>query len=297
MYAQSSLVMWPINAFGSEKQKEKFLHKLGKGNSIGGFGLTEFNAGSDVAALESRAVWDERKKCYILNGTKHWVMNGPIADLFVVWAKSDAHQGRVKGFLLEKGMQGLTAPKILGKFSVRTSSVGDLIMNNVEVPAENLLPKADGLSGPFRCLNEGRYALCWGVFGAAEFCFHAARRYALDRKQFGRPLASFQLMQKKFADMLTEITIGLQSCLRVGRLLDEGRATAEMISMIKMNSVAKSIEIARQSREIFGGNGIVDEYHVIRHMMNLESFSAGEGTQDIHALILGKAITGLQAFS
>jgi glutaryl-CoA dehydrogenase len=297
MSVQSSLCMWPISAYGTEQQKEKYLPRLAKGELVGCFGLTEPNHGSNPGGMETKARWDEGKKCFVLNGTKSWITNSPIADVFVVWARCDADQGAVRGFILEKGMGGLSAPKIDGKFSLRASITGQIVMDNVQVPKENLLPGAKGLSGPFGCLNNARYGIGWGALGAAEFCFHAARDYALDRKQFGKPLAGFQLVQKKFADMLTEITLGLQACLRVGRLKDEGRVTPEMISLIKRNSCGKSLEIARQCRDILGGNGIADEYHIIRHVMNLEAVNTYEGTHDIHALILGQAITGVQAFT
>jgi glutaryl-CoA dehydrogenase len=297
MSVQSSLCMWPISAYGTEQQKEKYLPRLAKGELVGCFGLTEPNHGSNPGGMETKARWDEGKKCFVLNGTKSWITNSPIADVFVVWARCDADQGAVRGFILEKGMGGLSAPKIDGKFSLRASITGQIVMDNVQVPKENLLPGAKGLSGPFGCLNNARYGIGWGALGAAEFCFHAARDYALDRKQFGKPLAGFQLVQKKFADMLTEITLGLQACLRVGRLKDEGRVTPEMISLIKRNSCGKSLEIARQCRDILGGNGIADEYHIIRHVMNLEAVNTYEGTHDIHALILGQAVTGVQAFT
>jgi len=246
--------------------------------------------------MEAKAKYDSKTKTYILSGTKSWITNSPIADVMVVWARSDAHKGAIKGFILERGMKGLTTPEILGKMSLKASITGQIAMDDVRVPEENLLPKVQGLTGPFGCLNNARYGIAWGSLGAAEACFHAAREYALNRTQFDRPLASFQLIQKKFADMLTEITLGLQGCLRVGRLKDEDRATAEMISLIKRNSCGKSLDIARQCRDILGGNGIVDEYHVIRHLVNLETVNTYEGTHDVHALILGRAITGLQAF-
>jgi glutaryl-CoA dehydrogenase len=296
MSVQSSLVMWPIFAYGSEQQKEKYLPKLAKGELVGCFGLTEPNHGSNPGGMETKASWNEQKKCYTLNGTKSWITNSPIADVFIVWARCDADNGAIRGFILEKGMRGLTAPAIRGKFSLRASITGQISMEDVEVPKENMLPNAKGLGGPFGCLNNARYGIGWGALGAAEFCFHAARQYSLDRKQFDRPLASFQLVQKKFADMLTEITLGLQACLRVGRLKDEGRVTPEMISMIKRNSCGKSLDIARQCRDILGGNGISDEYHIIRHVMNLEAVNTYEGTHDVHALILGKAVTNIQAF-
>jgi glutaryl-CoA dehydrogenase len=291
MSVQSSLVMHPIHAYGTEQQKIKYLPKLATGELIGCFGLTEPNSGSDPASLETRA-----KKVdggYALTGTKMWITNSPVADIFVVWAKLD---GVIKGFILEKGMQGLSAPKISGKFSLRASITGEIVMDNVFVPEENLLPHVQGLSGPFGCLNKARYGIAWGTLGAAEFCWHSARQYTLDRQQFGRPLAATQLIQKKLADMQTEITTGLFACLQVGRLMDAGTLSAEAISLVKRNSCGKALDIARQARDMHGGNGIADEYHVIRHMMNLEAVNTYEGTHDIHALILGRAQTGIQAF-
>ncbi len=292
MSVQSSLVMYPISAYGSEEQKQKYLPKLARGEFVGAFGLTEPDFGSDPSGMRSRAVKVDGG--YELTGSKIWISNAPIADVFVVWAKLD---DVIHGFLLEKGMKGLSAPKIEGKMSLRTSITGEIVMEKVFVPDENLLPHAKGLGGPFGCLNKARFGIAWGSFGAAEFCWHAAREYTLDRKQFGRPLAANQLIQKKLADMQTEITIGLQSCLRVGRLLDEGNCPPENISMIKRNATGKSLDIARMARDMHGGNGISDEYHVIRHMMNLETTNTYEGTHDIHALILGRAQTGIQAFS
>jgi glutaryl-CoA dehydrogenase len=291
MSVQSSLVMHPIHAYGTEQQKIKYLPKLATGELIGCFGLTEPNSGSDPASLETKA-----KKVdggYALTGTKMWITNSPVADIFVVWAKLD---GVIKGFILEKGMQGLSAPKISGKFSLRASITGEIVMDNVFVPEENLLPHVQGLSGPFGCLNKARYGIAWGTLGAAEFCWHSARQYTLDRQQFGRPLAATQLIQKKLADMQTEITTGLFACLQVGRLMDAGTLSAEAISLVKRNSCGKALDIARQARDMHGGNGIADEYHVIRHMMNLEAVNTYEGTHDIHALILGRAQTGIQAF-
>jgi glutaryl-CoA dehydrogenase len=291
MSVQSSLVMHPIHAYGTEQQKMKYLPKLATGELIGCFGLTEPNSGSDPASLETKA-----KKVdggYALTGTKMWITNSPVADIFVVWAKLD---GVIKGFILEKGMQGLSAPKISGKFSLRASITGEIVMDNVFVPEENLLPHVQGLSGPFGCLNKARYGIAWGTLGAAEFCWHSARQYTLDRQQFGRPLAATQLIQKKLADMQTEITTGLFACLQVGRLMDAGTLSAEAISLVKRNSCGKALDIARQARDMHGGNGIADEYHVIRHMMNLEAVNTYEGTHDIHALILGRAQTGIQAF-
>ncbi len=292
MSVQSSLVMYPISAYGSEEQKQKYLPKLARGELVGAFGLTEPDFGSDPGGMRTRATKVDGG--FELTGNKLWISNAPIADVFVVWAKLD---DVIHGFLLEKGMKGLSAPKIEGKMSLRTSITGEIVMDKVFVPAENLLPHAKGLGGPFGCLNKARYGIAWGSFGAAEFCWHAARQYTLDRKQFGRPLAANQLIQKKLADMQTEITIGLQSCLRVGRLLDEGNCPPENISMIKRNATGKSLDIARMSRDMHGGNGISDEFHVIRHLMNLETTNTYEGTHDIHALILGRAQTGIQAFT
>lgn len=293
MSVQSSLVMFPIFEFGTDAQKDKYLPRLAKGELVGCFGLTEPNHGSDPAGMETRAKL--KGSSYVLNGTKTWITNSPIADVFVVWAKDDA--GDIRGFILEKGMKGLSAPKIEGKFSLRASITGMIVMEDVEVPVENMLPKVKGLKGPFSCLNNARYGIAWGALGAAEFCFHTARDYTLDRKQFGSPLAKNQLIQKDFADMMTEIALGLQGCLQVGRLKDKGEVTPDMISLIKRNSCGKSIEIARKCRDILGGNGISDEYHIIRHVMNLEAVNTYEGTANIHSLILGRAITGLQAFS
>ncbi len=292
MSVQSSLVMYPISTYGSEKQKQKFLPKLARGELVGAFGLTEPDFGSDPGGMRTRA--EKVDGGYELTGNKLWISNAPIADVFVVWGKLN---GTIHGFLLEKGMAGLSAPKIEGKMSLRTSITGEIVMDKVFVPDANLLPHAKGLAGPFGCLNKARFGIAWGSFGAAEFCWHAARQYTLDRKQFGRPLAANQLIQKKLADMQTEITLGLQSCLRVGRLLDEGNCPPENISMIKRNATGKSLDIARMARDMHGGNGISDEFHVIRHMMNLETTNTYEGTHDIHALILGRAQTGLQAFT
>ena len=293
MSVQSSLVMHPIYAYGTEATRERYLPKLATGEWVGCFGLTEPDAGSDPSSMKTRA----RKVDggYLVSGAKQWITNSPIADVFVVWAKDDA--GDIRGFVLEKGMKGLTAPKIEGKFSLRASITGGIAMDEVFVPEENRFPEIKGLPGPFGCLNRARYGIAWGALGAAEFCFHAARQYTLDRKMFGRPLAATQLMQKKMADMETEIAIGLQSCLRVGRLMDEGKAAPEAISLIKRNSCGKALDIARVARDMHGGNGIADEYHIIRHVMNLEAVNTYEGTHDIHALILGRAITGLQAFT
>ncbi|CAF4574151.1 unnamed protein product [Rotaria socialis] len=292
---QSSLVMFPISEFGTEEQKQKYLPKLATGELIGCFGLTEPNHGSDPGSMETQAHWDEKKQVYVLNGTKSWITNSPIADVAVVWAKCDDKE--IRGFILERSMKGFSTPKIEGKFSLRASITGQIAMDDIQVPKENLLPKVKGLKGPFSCLNNARFGIAWGTLGAAEFCLSVARQYTIDRKQFGRPLAQTQLIQKKFADMLTEITLGLQACLRVGRLKDDNKATPEIISLIKRNSCGKSLDIARQCRDILGGNGISDEYHIIRHMMNLEAVNTYEGTHDIHALILGRAITGLPAFS
>ena len=289
---QSSLVMYPIHAFGSEAQKDKYLPRLRSGEFVGCFGLTEPDGGSDPGSMRTRAKSVDGG--FVLNGSKTWISNSPIADVFVVWAKDDA--GDIRGFILEKGMKGLTAPKIEGKFSLRASITGMIMMQDVFVPADAMLPKVKGLRGPFSCLNNARYGISWGAFGAAEFCWHAARSYTLDRKVFGRPLAATQLVQKKLADMQTEITLGLQAVLRLGRLMDEGRAAPEMISLCKRNSCGKSLDIARVARDMHGGNGIVDEYHVIRHVMNLETVNTYEGTRDVHALILGRAQTGLNAF-
>ncbi len=294
MSVQSSLVMHPIYAYGSEEQRKKYLPNLASGKWVGCFGLTEPNHGSDPGSMETRA-----KKVdggWILQGNKMWITNSPIADIFIVWAKAST-DGEIHGYILEKEMKGLSAPKINGKFSLRASVTGEIVMNEVFVPDENLLPNVSGLKGPFGCLNKARYGIAWGALGAAEFCWHAARQYTLDRPQFGRPLAANQLIQLKLANMMTEITLGLQGALRVGRLMDEDKSTPEMISLIKRNSCGKSLEIARTSRDMHGGNGVSDEFHVIRHMMNLEAVNTYEGTHDIHALILGRAQTGLQAFS
>jgi glutaryl-CoA dehydrogenase len=296
MSVQTSLVIGPIYNYGSEEQKQKYIPDLAAGKKIGAFGLTEPNAGSDPGSMETKAIWDESSKTYKLSGTKTWISNASVADTFVVWAKSDRHGGKIKGFILERGWKGLETPKILGKLSLRASVTGQIAMDEVRVPEENLLPNAEGLAGPFGCLNNARLGISWGALGAAEACLYYAREYALERKQFGKPLAQFQLVQLKFADMLTEISLGLQACLRVSRLKDEGRLPPELISLVKRNSCGKSLEIARKARDILGGNGIVDEYHIIRHMANLETVNTYEGTHDIHALILGRAITGLQAF-
>ena len=294
MSVQSSLVMYPIHAFGSEEQKRRYLPKLASGEWIGCFGLTEPDAGSDPGGMRTRAVKIDGG--YRLSGTKTWISNAPIADVFVVWAKSDAHGGAIRGFILEKGMRGLSAPKIEGKLSLRASITGMVAMEEVEVSEDALLPDVEGLKGPFSCLNRARYGISWGALGAAEYCFNAARQYGLDRHQFGRPLAATQLFQKKLADMETDIALGLQASLRVGRLIDEGRFAPEMISIVKRNNVGKALDIARMTRDMHGGNGISGEYQVIRHMMNLETVNTYEGTHDVHALILGRAITGIAAF-
>jgi len=293
MSVQSSLVMHPINEYGTEAQRQKYLPKLATGEWIGCFGLTEPNHGSDPGSMITRA--RKAEGGYTLSGAKMWITNSPIADVFVVWAKDD--QGEIRGFVLEKGMKGLSAPKIEGKFSLRASITGEIVMDDVFVPEENAFPEIRGLKGPFGCLNKARYGIAWGVMGAAEFCWHAARQYTLDRIQFGRPLAATQLVQMKLANFQTEISLGLQAALRVGRLMDEGRAAPEMISLIKRNNCGKSLDIARISRDMHGGNGISDEFHVIRHVMNLEAVNTYEGTHDVHGLILGRAQTGLQAFS
>ncbi len=294
MSVQSSLVIYPIYAYGSEEQRQKYLPGLTSGELIGCFGLTEPDAGSDPGGMKTRAV--KSGKGYKLTGSKMWISNSPIADVFVVWAKSEAHDGKIRGFVLEKGMKGLSAPKIGGKLSLRASVTGEIVMDGVEVGEDALLPNVEGLKGPFGCLNRARYGISWGVLGAAEFCWHAARQYGLDRKQFNRPLAQTQLFQKKLADMQTEITLGLQGSLRVGRLMEEGRAAPEMISLMKRNNCGKALDIARAARDMHGGNGISEEFQVMRHMVNLETVNTYEGTHDVHALILGRAQTGLQAF-
>lgn len=294
MSVQSSLVMYPIYAYGTDEQRKKYLPKLATGEFIGCFGLTEPDAGSDPGGMKTRAV--KTAHGYTLTGSKMWISNSPIADVFVVWAKSDAHGGKIRGFVLEKGMKGLSAPKIHGKLSLRASITGEIVMDGVEVGEDALLPHVEGLKGPFGCLNRARYGISWGSLGAAEFCWHAARQYGLDRKQFGRPLAQTQLFQKKLADMQTEITLGLQASLRVGRLMDEGRAAPEMISIVKRNNCGKALQIAREARDMHGGNGISEEFQVMRHMCNLETVNTYEGAHDVHALILGRAQTGLQAF-
>ena len=292
MSVQSSLVMYPIHAFGTETQRQKYLPRLASGEWVGCFGLTEPNHGSDPGGMQTRA--HAAPGGYRLQGAKMWITNSPIADVFVVWAKDDA--GDIRGFVLERGMPGLSSPKIEGKFSLRASITGEIVMDDVFVPSDNLLPGVKGLKGPFSCLNKARFGISWGALGAAEFCWQAARQYTLDRQQFGRALAANQLIQKKLADMQTEIGIGLQAVLRVARLMDEGRAAPELISLVKRNSCGKALEIARVARDMHGGNGISDEYHVVRHMLNLEAVNTYEGTHDIHALILGRAQTGIAAF-
>jgi glutaryl-CoA dehydrogenase len=294
MSVQSSLVMYPIYAYGTEAQRLKYLPGLAAGTLVGCFGLTEPDAGSDPGGMKTTA----RKTAsgYVLNGSKMWISNAPIADVFVVWAKSEAHGGKIKGFVLEKGLKGLSAPKIGGKLSLRASITGEIVMDNVAVGEDALLPNVEGLKGPFGCLNRARYGISWGVLGAAEACFHAARQYGLDRKQFGKPLANTQLYQKKLADHMSEIALGLQASLQVGRLLDQAQAAPEMISLVKRNNCGKALTIAREARDMHGGNGIQEDFHVMRHMVNLETVNTYEGTHDIHALILGRAITGLQAF-
>jgi glutaryl-CoA dehydrogenase len=293
MSVQSSLVMHPINAYGTEEQRQKYLPRLATGEIIGCFGLTEPDHGSDPGGMKTRA--KKANGGYVLKGNKMWITNSPIADIAVVWAKTE--DDVIRGFVLERGMKGFSTPKIEGKFSLRASITGEIVMEDVFVPEENLLPNVQGLKGPFGCLNNARYGISWGALGAAEFCWHAARQYTLDRKQFGRPLAANQLIQKKLADMQTEITLGLHACLRLGRMKDEGKAPPEAISMLKRNSCGKALDIARLARDMMGGNGISDEFGVARHLVNLEVVNTYEGTHDIHALILGRAITGIQAFS
>merc|ERR1711963_869826 len=296
MSVQSSLVMYPIYDFGTEEQRQKYLPSLATGEKIGWFGLTEPNHGSDPAGMETRARYEKSDGVYILNGSKNWITNSPLADVFVVWGMNQ-DEGRIRGFILEKGMKGLTAPKIEGKFSLRASVTGMIFMDDVVVPEENMLPNVKGFRGPFSCLNNARYGIAWGSLGAAEFCVEAARNYTMDRKQFGRPLAANQLIQKKLADAVTEISLGLQSCLQLGRLKEEGKLVPEMISILKRNNCGKSLAIARECRDMLGGNGISDEYHIIRHVMNLEAVNTYEGTHDIHALIVGRGITGIPAFA
>ncbi|MGB1394618.1 MAG: acyl-CoA dehydrogenase [Candidatus Puniceispirillaceae bacterium] len=292
---QSSLVMHPIESFGTEEQKERYLPKLATGEMIGCFGLTEADAGSDPGSMRTTA--RKTDTGYVLNGSKMWISNAPIADVFIIWAKSEAHEGKIKGFILEKGMAGLSADPIKGKLSLRASITGSISLNDVAVSEDALLPHVEGLKGPFSCLNKARYGISWGTMGAAEFCWNAARSYTLERKQFNRPLAANQLIQLKLADMQTEIGIGLQSVLRVGRMLDDGSCAPELISLVKRNSCGKALDVARVARDMHGGNGISEEYHVMRHLMNLETVNTYEGTHDVHALILGRAQTGLQAFA
>ncbi len=294
MSVQSSLVMYPIYAYGSEEQRKKYLPGLASGELIGCFGLTEPDAGSDPAGMKTRA--EKTANGYKITGAKMWISNAPFADVFVIWAKSEAHGGKIRGFVLDKDTTGLSAPKIMGKMSLRTSTTGEIVMDGVEVGEDALLPNVEGLKGPFGCLNRARYGIAWGVMGSAEFCWHAARQYGLDRKQFNRPLAQTQLFQKKLADMQTEITLGLQAALRVGRLMDDANAAPEMISLIKRNNCGKALDIARVSRDMHGGNGISESFQIMRHMCNLETVNTYEGAHDVHALILGRAQTGLQAF-
>ena len=291
MSVQSSLVMHPIYAFGTESQRQKYLPDLASGQKVGAFGLTEPDHGSDPSSMQTSA--SVSSGGYVLNGSKMWISNSPIADVFVVWAKES---GQIRGFIVERSMKGLSTPKIEGKFSLRASITGEIVLDDVFVPEENLLPNVTGLKGPFSCLNRARYGIAWGAMGAAEFCWKQARQYVLDRNQFGRPLAANQLVQKKLADMQTEITLGYQAALQVGRLIDKGKAAPEMISLIKRNNCGKALEIARIARDMLGGNGISDEYHIIRHVLNLEAVNTYEGTHDIHALILGRAQTGIQSF-
>lgn len=296
MSVQSSLAMGAIYMWGSEEQKQKYLPKMAKGELVGCFGLTEPNYGSDAGGLVTKVTYDSKSKCYILSGSKTWITNSPIADILIIWAKNE--EGKVRGFIVDRAQvkKGLDTPRINGKFSLRASATGMILLDEVAIPEENLLPNVVGMKGPFGCLNNARYGIAWGALGAAETCLRIAREYTLDRKQFGRPLASNQLIQKKLADMITEISLGLQGCLQVGRLKDEGLVAPEMISLLKRNNCGKALEIARIARDMLGGNGVSDEYHIIRHVMNLEAVNTYEGTHDIHALILGKGITGIQAF-
>ena len=294
MSVQSSLVMYPIYAYGSEEQRQKYLPGLASGAIAGCFGLTEADAGSDPGAMKTRA--EKTPGGFRLSGTKTWISNSPIADVFIIWARSDAHDGKIRGFVLDKGMSGLSAPKIGGKLSLRASITGEIVMDGVEVGEDAILPNVQGLKGPFGCLNRARYGISWGVMGAAEFCWHAARQYGLDRKQFGRPLAATQLFQLKLANMQTEISLGLQGCLRLGRMMDAAQASPELVSLMKRNNCGKALDIARMARDMHGGNGISGDFQVIRHMINLETVNTYEGTHDVHALILGRAQTGLQAF-
>lgn len=294
MSVQSSLVMYPIYAYGSEEQRQKYLPGLASGALAGCFGLTEADAGSDPGAMKTRA--EKTPGGFRLSGTKTWISNSPIADVFIIWARSDAHDGKIRGFVLDKGMSGLSAPKIGGKLSLRASITGEIVMDGVEVGEDAILPNVQGLKGPFGCLNRARYGISWGVMGAAEFCWHAARQYGLDRKQFGRPLAATQLFQLKLANMQTEISLGLQGCLRLGRMMDAAQASPELVSLMKRNNCGKALDIARMARDMHGANGISGDFQVIRHMINLETVNTYEGTHDVHALILGRAQTGLQAF-
>lgn len=298
MSVQSSLAMGAIYMYGSEEQKQKYLPRMAKGELVGCFGLTEPNHGSDAGALVTKAKYDSNSKSYILNGSKTWITNAPIADILIIWAKSEEDKNKVRGFIVERSQvkKGLDTPRIKGKFSLRASETGMILLDGVTVPEQNLLPNVVGMKGPFGCLNNARYGIAWGALGAAETCLRIAREYTLDRKQFGRPLASNQIIQKKLADMITEISLGLQSCLHIGRLKDEGLLVHEMVSLLKRNNCGKALEIARVARDMLGGNGVSDEYHIIRHVMNLEAVNTYEGTHDIHALILGRAITGIQAF-
>lgn len=296
MSVQSSLVMYPIYQYGTEAMRRKYLPELAAGNMVGCFGLTEPNHGSDPSSMETRSRYDAGTNEFVLNGSKNWITNSPIADLFVIWAKNE-ESGKIRGYLVEKGTPGLDAPKIEGKMSLRASCTGMIFLDNVRIPKENEFPDVEGLKGPFGCLNNARYGIAWGALGAAEYCFHAARQYTLDRKQFGAPLAANQLIQKKLADMSTEIALGRQACLQVGRHMEAGQASPDMVSMIKRNSCGKALDICRTARDMLGGNGISDEYHVIRHVMNLEAVNTYEGTHDVHALILGRAITGIPAFA
>ena len=295
MSVQSSLVMYPIQAYGSEAQRKRYLPRLATGELVGCFGLTEPNAGSDPGGMTTKV--EKVADGYRISGAKMWISNAPIADVFVIWAKSEAHGGEIRGFVLEKGMKGLSAPKINGKLSLRTSTTGEVVMDGVVVPEDAILPNVSGLKGPFGCLNRARFGICWGAMGAAEDCWHRARAYTLERKQFGRPLAATQLVQRKLADMQTEITLGLQAALRIGRLMDEGKLAPEAISLVKRNNCGKALDIARVARDMHGGNGIMAEYHVMRHASNLETVNTYEGAHDVHALVLGRAITGIQAFS
>jgi glutaryl-CoA dehydrogenase len=296
MSVQSSLVMWPIYQYGTEEMRRKYLPELAAGTLVGCFGLTEPNHGSDPSGMETTSRYDAGTNEFVLNGSKNWITNSPLAHLMIIWAKND-QSGKIRGYLVEKGTPGLEAPMIQGKMSLRASCTGMIFMDNVRIPKENEFPDIAGLKGPFGCLNHARYGIAWGALGAAEYCFHTARQYTLDRKQFGAPLAANQLVQKKLADMSTEIALGRQACLQVGRLMEAGQASSDMVSLIKRNSCGKALDISRTARDMLGGNGISDEYHIIRHVMNLEAVNTYEGTHDIHALILGRAITGIPAFA